>query len=168
MSDTIVTDNSAVIASLNERIAEHVAKVARLEARGREDMQNRIEELEATVDYMERSHNKIVGLILDIDELEQDTDEMSEAQQDLLAIAQNSAVYGVPPKYRDISGRKRIDELEARLEIDTLNPNRREHIVQLTSRIDAVMKHIEERYDSQEPWTTPEEVKAILRGGLWS
>jgi hypothetical protein len=62
----------------------------------------------------------------------------------------------------------RIDELEARLVIDKLNPNRREHIVQLTSRIDAVMKHIEERYDSQEPWTTPEEVKAILRGGLWS
>jgi hypothetical protein len=62
----------------------------------------------------------------------------------------------------------RIDELEARLVIDTLNPNRREHVVQLTSRIDAVMKHIEERYDSQEPWTTPEEVKAILRGGLWS
>jgi hypothetical protein len=77
--------------------------------------QNRIDELEATVDYMERSHNKIVGLILDIDELEQDTDEMPEAQQDLLAIAQNSAVYGVPPKYRDISGRKRIDELEAAL-----------------------------------------------------
>jgi DNA repair exonuclease SbcCD ATPase subunit len=99
-------------------------------------LESRIDELEATVDYMERSHNKIVGLILDIDELEQDTDEMSEAQQDLLAIAQNSAVYGVPPKYRDISGRKRIDELEARLVIDTLNPNRREHIVQLTSRID--------------------------------
>jgi hypothetical protein len=75
----------------------------------------RIDELEATVDYMERSHNKIVGLILNIDELEQDTDEMSEAQQDLLAIAQNSAVYGVPPKYRDISGRKRIDELELQL-----------------------------------------------------
>jgi hypothetical protein len=63
---------------------------------------------------------------------------------------------------------ERITELENRLVIDTLNPNRREHIVQLTSRIDAVMKHIEERYDSQEPWTTPEEVKAILRGGLWS
>jgi hypothetical protein len=62
----------------------------------------------------------------------------------------------------------KVAELEARLVIDTLNPNRREHIVQLTSRIDAVMKHIEERYDSQEPWTTPEEVKAILRGGLWS
>jgi hypothetical protein len=64
--------------------------------------------------------------------------------------------------------RAKVVELEARLVIDTLNPNRREHIVQLTSRIDAVMKHIEERYDSQEPWTTPEEVKAILRGGLWS
>jgi vacuolar-type H+-ATPase subunit I/STV1 len=62
----------------------------------------------------------------------------------------------------------RVIELEARLVIDKLNPNRREHIVQLTSRIDAVMKHIEERYDPQEPWTTPEEVKAILRGGLWS
>jgi hypothetical protein len=64
--------------------------------------------------------------------------------------------------------RAKVVELEARLVIDTLNPNRREHIVQLTSRIDAVMKHIEERYDSHEPWTTPEEVKAILRGGLWS
>jgi phage shock protein A len=80
-----------------------------------EKVADRIDELEATVDYMERSHNKIVGLILNIDELEQDTDEMSEAQQDLLAIAQNSAVYGVPPKYRDISGRKRIDELELQI-----------------------------------------------------
>jgi hypothetical protein len=80
----------------------------------------------------------------------------------------NCPAQQVCTRFMKVHKQNRIDELEARLVIDKLNPNRREHIVQLTSRIDAVMKHIEERYDSQEPWTTPEEVKAILRGGLWS
>jgi hypothetical protein len=59
----------------------------------------------------------------------------------------------------------RIAELEARLKVDALYPNCREYLSQQTCRINACIKHIEERYDSQEPWTTPEEVKAILRGG---
>jgi hypothetical protein len=59
----------------------------------------------------------------------------------------------------------RIEELEARLKVDALYPNCREYLSQQTCRINACIKHIEERYDSQEPWTTPEEVKAILRGG---
>jgi chromosome segregation ATPase len=37
----------------------------------------------------------------------------------------------------------KIAELEARLEIDTLNPNRREHIVKLTTRIDELNTYLD-------------------------
>jgi hypothetical protein len=36
------------------------------------------------------------------------------------------------------------------------------HIKLLESRIAECVAHIEERYDEQEPWTSPDEVRAIL------
>jgi deoxyadenosine/deoxycytidine kinase len=43
--------------------------------------------------------------------------------------------------------KSRIQELEARLQIDTLNPNRREHIVQLTTRIAELKKENDWLFD---------------------
>jgi hypothetical protein len=63
--------------------------------------------------------------------------------------------------FRSLADIKRIVELET----DALYPNCREYLSQQTCRIDACIKHIEDNYDPNEPWTTPEEVKAILRGG---
>jgi hypothetical protein len=64
----------------------------------------------------------------------------------------------------------RIRHLDSRLQIDTLNPNRRNHIVILSGRIDELeariakaLAHIKENYEDQEPSMTPEELKSILK-----
>jgi len=96
----------------NKRDCEHGSQIGKCYICDLVEAENRIAELESTVDYMERTHNKIVGAILDLDEMEQDSEEMANAEQDLLELAKSSKVYGVPSEYRDMSGAKRIAELE--------------------------------------------------------
>jgi hypothetical protein len=89
----------------------------------------RITELESTVDCMERAHNEIVGAILDLDEMEQGSDEMANAEQDLLELAMSSKVYGVPSEYRDLSGTKRIAELEQSLGLTKITLDHKKNLL---------------------------------------